>query len=134
VSQEQAISEDVGLTWNDDESFDIDGANFRASIVDRFRSSRRRFLLVKPRAMVEPYGEVLASLEAEHILELGSCQGGGAALFALLCQPERLVAVDIKGGPDGRSRALSCGPEPPGTTSCGRSLPNIQCSARPRPR
>jgi predicted O-methyltransferase YrrM len=89
----------VDPAWGNDETFDIAGVEFRASLVNLFESSSTRFLLVKPRHMIERYREVLASLQPKRILELGIYQGGSAAFFALMCQPQRLVAVDIKVDP-----------------------------------
>jgi predicted O-methyltransferase YrrM len=99
VSPEKATSDVVALAWRDDKTFDIAGVTFQASAVDRFRSPSGNFWLVKPRPMVERYRELLSSLQPKRILELGIFHGASAAFFALLCQPERLVAVDIADDP-----------------------------------
>jgi hypothetical protein len=99
VNPQEAMTDAVAPGWGDDETFDIAGVEFRASLVNRFASSSSKFLLVKPRHMIERYREVLASLQPKRILELGIYQGGSAAFFTLLCQPQRLVAVDIKVDP-----------------------------------
>jgi predicted O-methyltransferase YrrM len=89
----------VTLAWRGDDTFDVAGVTFQATVVDRFRSPGGSFWLVKTRPMVERYRELLSSLQPKRILELGIYQGGSAAFFALLCQPERLVAVDIRDDP-----------------------------------
>lgn len=99
MSREPETRDIATLAWRDDETFDVAGVTFRASHIDRFRTPSGRFWLVKTPRMVERYRELLSSLRPERILELGIYQGGSAAFFALLCQPERLVAVDISDDP-----------------------------------
>jgi hypothetical protein len=99
VSPEPATTDVAALAWRDDKTFEIAGVTFQASAVDRFRLPRGSFWLVKPRPMVERYRALLSSLQPRRILELGIYQGGSAAFFALLCRPERLVAVDISDDP-----------------------------------
>jgi predicted O-methyltransferase YrrM len=54
------------------------------------------FILRKPRRMVECYEQLEANNAATNILELGIDRGGSTALLALLFNPSKLVAADIR--------------------------------------
>ena len=87
------------LEWADDDTFRVRDVTFHLSIYDRFKSSRDNFLLVKHRHMVNRYLELLADLRPTRFIELGICEGGSTAFFALMTEPERFVAVDLKDNP-----------------------------------
>ena len=83
------------ITWSDVTRFRIGEVTFVATTTERFRSTPDRFLVVKPRSFVERYQTLLGELRPERIVELGIFQGGSTAFLGLLCQPEKLVALDI---------------------------------------
>jgi predicted O-methyltransferase YrrM len=87
------------LDWLSDDSFRIGDVTFRLAVVDRFKSSRDCFLLVKHPEMVRRYDSFIASLRPKRIVELGIYQGGSVAFLSLVAQPERMVAIDIKTAP-----------------------------------
>jgi predicted O-methyltransferase YrrM len=82
------------LAWSDDNTLRLDDILFDvralgASVHDD------RLRLMKDRAMVERYVDLLAALQPQLIVELGIFQGGSAAFLSALLRPERYVAVDI---------------------------------------
>jgi predicted O-methyltransferase YrrM len=84
------------VEWLSVDSFRIGTVTFSLSVRDRFKSSSDRFLIVKPRHMVERYEALARSLCPKRIVELGIYQGGSTAFLDLLTHPERLVAVDLR--------------------------------------
>jgi cephalosporin hydroxylase len=87
------------LHWIDDQTFRIGRVTFHLSVAERFTSTGDNFLLVKRRHIIDRYLELLARLCPSRIVELGICEGGSAAFFALAAKPELFVAVDLKADP-----------------------------------
>jgi predicted O-methyltransferase YrrM len=52
------------------------------------------FLLLKHRAVVDRYAELLEDLRPRHVFELGILEGGSTALLSELANPRVLVAID----------------------------------------
>jgi predicted O-methyltransferase YrrM len=59
-------------------------------------SSSEYFVLRKPRWMVECYENLREHNDVTNVVELGIDRGGSTALLALLFDPARLVAVELK--------------------------------------
>ncbi len=88
------------LTWRDDETFSIDDVEFLCRpIFGQFRSEPGRFCLLKRRADIELYERLIADLDPQRIVEIGTHDGGSAALVAALARPERLVTIDRRAEP-----------------------------------
>jgi predicted O-methyltransferase YrrM len=84
------------VEWVEDDVFRLDGATFITTIIDRFRSSHDRFMVVKHRHMIQRYEALVRRLQPDRIVEIGICQGGSTAFLALLAAPDKMVAIDIK--------------------------------------
>jgi predicted O-methyltransferase YrrM len=82
-----------------DDTFAMGPATFQITVADRFRSSDEHFMLVKSRALVDRYVELIAVLGPQRIVELGICEGGSTAFLSLLAEPERMLALDLRATP-----------------------------------
>jgi hypothetical protein len=89
------------LTWQNDERCVVGGVIFQTMPPDLLDVDKPSismagadFLLLKPRFMVEQYGEVLMELRPRHIVELGILEGGSTALLWELAHPRVMVAID----------------------------------------
>jgi hypothetical protein len=83
------------LTWSDRETFEIDGITYVCRpLGDRFASEPGHFCLVKAPWQVEWYEKLLADLVPQTVLEIGTFDGGSAALFAQIAHPKKFVTVD----------------------------------------
>jgi predicted O-methyltransferase YrrM len=97
------------IKWVDGETCEIGGLRFAtvgtpASIDEGLRrvlglglcrSTANLFVLLKTRAMIDQYAEVVAELHPERIFQLGIFQGGSVAMLSELARPERLAAIDL---------------------------------------
>jgi predicted O-methyltransferase YrrM len=72
--------------------FEVDGVQFATGFVPR---SPSLFTVVKSPDMVDRYRQLLASYPRPRLVELGIAFGGSVALFALLADPERFLAVEL---------------------------------------
>lgn len=83
-----------------DEQYDvselvIDGIEFEVSVLAVRPSTPQRFSLQKSRSMVERYVDLVETLPAHRVVELGVFQGGSTAMIALMPTTEKVMAVDI---------------------------------------
>ena len=83
------------LSWSDDAKFILDGTTFRLDVFASVRSRPDRFILAKPRWLVQEYVDLAPQFTGGRIVELGIAQGGSAAFFAHLLSPCSLLVVDI---------------------------------------
>lgn len=84
------------VKWVAEDRFRIGRVEFSLSEDEDLELGGGSFVVVKTRAMVERYVELLAELRPTRIVELGIHRGGGTALLSLLAKPEKLVALDIR--------------------------------------
>lgn len=97
VSAETRPNPGRSVTWVDQDRFEVDGVRFVAAAYRPPESGE--LLVIKPAGLVRRH---LALIEAEaprRIVELGVKEGGSAALFALVADPDLLVAVDLEARP-----------------------------------
>jgi cephalosporin hydroxylase len=91
------------LKWVDNNRMAIGDINFYATEnfedFARVKSTVERFVIAKPRWMIEKYREIVSSLQVEYIFELGIYKGGSCVLFEALAKPQKLIAVDINEKP-----------------------------------
>ncbi len=88
------------LTWQDDETLEIGGIEYLCRPGGRrFKSEPGRFCLLKARAEVEQFEQLLRALEPRRIFEVGMYDGASAALFAEIARPDRLITVDRRATP-----------------------------------
>jgi SAM-dependent methyltransferase len=97
------------LTWTDDDRFTVGDWSFKTlpgyldEHADPLGELRRSgltmdgadFFVAKPRRLVERYVELIGGMQAPHVVELGTFQGGSTALLAELARPRRLIAIDL---------------------------------------
>lgn len=94
------------LTWVDDWACSIGDTEFLtlgpaaeflkgALTLADTESTPERFVLFKSAGCIERYVELVDTHAPKRIMELGIYRGGSTALFARLCQPEKLVAIDF---------------------------------------
>jgi predicted O-methyltransferase YrrM len=91
------------LSWPGDERCVVGGVTFQTLPSDLFDQAQPSipmagadFLLLKHRAVVERYAEVLEELRPQQIFELGILEGGSTALLSELANPRVLVAIDLQ--------------------------------------
>jgi Methyltransferase domain len=89
------------LTWKSDErcvvgcvTFQIPPLGILESEQPSIQMAGADFLLLKPRALIDRYVELIGELRPERIFELGILEGGSTALLWELAEPRALVAVD----------------------------------------
>lgn len=85
------------LEWLGSDSFRIGALQFHCSIgsYDR-RTVEGRIILLKPKAFIHAYIELLERLQAKNVLEFGVWQGGSALFMAAMGKLDRLVGIDIE--------------------------------------
>ena len=88
------------LEWKDDSRLIVSGTEFALAPTEMPDREMLRqagaLLLRKSRWMVERYESLRAQIDPDNVFELGIYEGGSTALLALLLQPRRLAAIDIK--------------------------------------
>ena len=85
------------IEWKSDTEFSVDGVKFLCSLDDTGRKTNsERIIILKDRASLQSYSEVLGNDRVRNILEFGILEGGSAVLFALLLQTEKFVGIDIE--------------------------------------
>jgi cephalosporin hydroxylase len=88
------------VRWIADDGAEIDGVEYWCRPVgERFTSEPGRFCLLKPRHEVERYAALVRELQPARIVEVGSYDGGSAALLHDLARPERLLTIDRRTEP-----------------------------------
>jgi predicted O-methyltransferase YrrM len=85
------------LTWVADDRFRVRGTEF--VIAFGSGSTADRFLIRKRRELVQDYVDVLLAHRGANVVELGIAQGGSAALFALVGEPRKLIALELSDQP-----------------------------------
>ena len=88
------------FSW-DGPALHLDGVDFLVALFRSDLTTPERFVVWKSRPLLEASLEIIDSLRATRIVELGIAQGGSAALFALYARPDHLVAVDLSPDPIG---------------------------------
>lgn len=87
------------LVWIDDSTCRVDDTYFVCAYPATKGSTPDRFVVLKPRNVIERYVALLETLQPRRIVEVGVFDGGSAALFSLLCEPDLLAAIDIEPDP-----------------------------------
>jgi|APSaa5957512622_1039677.scaffolds.fasta_scaffold09357_2 predicted O-methyltransferase YrrM len=91
------------IKWLDENCISINGVSFyiMKTLMDlqTIESTYQRFLLGKPRWMVEKYINLLGTITAKKIFELGVLKGGSSVFFHELFNPQKLVAIEYKEKP-----------------------------------
>lgn len=85
------------LNWESEDTFSIDGVKIQLEKrppSERRISTENHFTLVKPKAFLKVYFELLPH-NPRSILDVGIFQGGSVVLFDLLFKPDRLAGVDV---------------------------------------
>jgi predicted O-methyltransferase YrrM len=88
----------ASLEWINDWRFRISGAEFVMTIdqheLHTIQSSSESFLLGKNRQMVEDIVKLRDASNIKNIVDIGIFKGGSVALYALLFEPKKLVAIE----------------------------------------
>ena len=85
------------LEWLGSDSFRIGALQFHCSIASHdSRTVVGRIVLLKPKAFIHTYIELLERLQAKNVLEFGIWQGGSALFMAAMGKLDRLVGIDIE--------------------------------------
>ncbi len=87
--------------WAGDDEFVLDGARYLCHVKWGTEVALRpgQLRIIKTRALVERYVDLVSSSRPRNIIEVGLFKGGSTAFLAQLADPERLVAVDIREEP-----------------------------------
>jgi predicted O-methyltransferase YrrM len=86
----------VTLAWTDDDEFTLDGVSYRCMTN---RTAPNQMVMLKARAAVDAYADMIRHLQPRRIMELGIFAGGSTAFLAQLARPERLVTLDYRSEP-----------------------------------
>ncbi|MCC5952282.1 MAG: class I SAM-dependent methyltransferase [Acidimicrobiia bacterium] len=89
--------EPPALQWTGPDAFEIDGVAFVHALAQQ--SKPGRFVIAKPRQLVERYIDTVTTVPDATIVELGIFRGGSAVLTALVARPRRLVVADVRAEP-----------------------------------
>ena len=85
------------IEWKNQTEFSVDGIKFFCSLDDSTRKTDNdRIIILKDRASLESYFQVLENTRVRNVLEFGILEGGSAVLFTLLLELEKFVGVDIR--------------------------------------
>ena len=86
------------LVWTNDEHLRVGDTEFilktDIDALHRIQTTKERFLLGKNRSMVEDSGEMRDAVNIKNIVDIGIFKGGSTALYTLLFQPKKLVAIE----------------------------------------
>ncbi len=86
------------LEWQDDYNLTINGYRFVLSFdtdtLKKVSSEPDRFLLGKPRHMVEWAADIAQTEHVRNVFEMGILQGGSVVLYDQLFRPDKIVAID----------------------------------------
>jgi predicted O-methyltransferase YrrM len=90
----------ASLEWINDWRFRISGAEFVMTTdqhdLHKIQSSEESFLLGKNRQMVEDVVKLRDASSIKNIVDIGIFKGGSVALYALVFEPKKLVAIEYK--------------------------------------
>src|SRR5258708_7222749 len=85
------------IEWKNQTEFSVDCVKFFCSLDDYTRKTDNdRIIILKDRASLESYCQVLGNTRVRNLLEFGILEGGSAVLFTLLMELEKFVGVDIR--------------------------------------
>ena len=84
------------IDWVDQARFRLGDTEFIAAELRPGESTPTRFLVRKPRSLIEAYAELIDELQPRVIADVGIYEGACAAFIAAYARPERLAAVDIE--------------------------------------
>jgi hypothetical protein len=85
------------IEWKNQTEFSTDGVKFLCSLDDPTRETdENRIIILKDRASLESYYQVLGNTHVRNVLEFGILEGGSAILFTLLLEPEKFVGIDVR--------------------------------------
>ncbi len=79
--------------------FELDGVTFLSGLARPNDLGPERFLLLKPRWMIERYMDLFDRLDPSSVVELGIYEGGSTAFLALYSDTHQHVAVDLRAEP-----------------------------------
>jgi len=89
--------------WVTDQLLRVDGVEFYLTVtldeLHSHQSQPNHFLLGKTRGMVEDMLALREQERIDRILDIGVFKGGSAALYALLFQPSKLIAIEFLPAP-----------------------------------
>lgn len=97
------------MDWHGDR-ITIEDITYRATIEGAQHPDE--WIVMKPREAVEEYVRLVAAEKPRRIMELGIFGGGSTAFLAQVAQPERLAALDLRGGCRNLDRFLATHPYP----------------------
>jgi cephalosporin hydroxylase len=84
------------IEWKNETEFSVDDVKFFCSLDDYTRKTNDdRIIILKDRASLESYREVLENTRVRNVLEFGVLEGGSAVLFTLLMELEKFVGIDL---------------------------------------
>jgi len=85
------------INWMSETEFTLEGVKFKLILSDfhAHKTSIDQICLIKSRAAIDMYQEVLEGLEPANFLEFGVFQGGSPIFFSLFYHLEKFVGVDI---------------------------------------
>lgn len=82
--------------WLADDLFTLDKLRFHCAMDTNVRIPGTHVKILKTRAFVETYLQLLACHRPKRILEFGIWRGGSALFLAKAARPERLVGIDLR--------------------------------------
>jgi hypothetical protein len=85
----------LNLVWDGDR-VTVGGTAFRIGSGLGAQPGPDELLLMKPRWMVDRYVELVGALRPKRIFEMGIYFGGSVAFLAMLAEPDRYVATDLR--------------------------------------
>jgi predicted O-methyltransferase YrrM len=83
------------LGWDND-GVVVGGTRFRVGYGADIRAGPGELLLMKSRSLIERHVDLIKQLKPKRIVELGIWHGGSVAFLALVAEPDKLVAIDIR--------------------------------------
>jgi len=85
----------VDARWVEESVLEVDGVRFRGWPWVALGSTVDEFVIGKTAEATNAIIDLINSLKPQRIVEVGTHEGGSAALLALLARPQRLVTFDI---------------------------------------
>ena len=89
------------LEWLGENEFRVGDTSYVCHLnwVEEIALRPRQLAIVKPRAMIERYVDLILASRPKNIVEIGIYKGGSTALLAQLAEPDKLVAIDVRDQP-----------------------------------
>jgi len=87
----------------DDDTFHIDGVRFFITFdpqeIQERQSTKDSFVVAKSQSMISNLISMTSRMEVKNMLELGMFKGGSTALYSLLFNPDKLIAIESSAEP-----------------------------------